>query len=160
MVKRILFLLPLVPLLLAGQCTEAFFYGTDEAFVEALQESGGRMTRISPPSFNIETPPPPVPDAQVVMANSKGETVFEGVTNASGVAEGTVMPGRMDHELRVQVTTPDGTELTKEINIPTGWTLVAIKVHKNAGEFVLEWRKPHELRNRDTDSGEHHDRVR
>lgn len=161
MLKRIGLILAFAPLLLAGQCINAFFYGTDEEFEEAKREFGGGMTYISPPSLGISTPPPPIPDAAVIMTNSRGETVFEGVTNASGVAEGSPGPGRMDHELNVQVRTPDGTELTQKIQIPTGWRLVGIRVHKNSGEFVPEWKKPPELRGEDRDSeGEHHDRQR
>ena len=159
MFKRILFLLPFLPVLLAGQCMNAFFYGTDEEFAEAKRQGAGGMTRINPPSLNFEVPPPPIANAQVTMTNSQGEVVLEGVTNASGVAEGNPGPGRMDHELKVRVVTPDGAELTQIFIIPTGWALVAIHVHRSTGEFVPEWRKPPQLRNRESDSeAEEHDR--
>lgn len=157
MLRKTILILAFMPLLLASECMHAFLYGTDEEFQEAKTASLGGMTLIDPPRLNFEAPPPPIPNASVVMTNSRGETVFEGMTNASGVANGNRGPGSMDHELNIQVRTPDGTELMQKFQIPAGWTLIAIHVQKNTGVFVPEWKKPPELRGdeRDSEDGRH-----
>jgi len=139
--KKAFVMLAVASLLLGGcskEAMHAFFYGTDEEWKAADKWAGG-MTQIDPPMIDVETPPPPISDAQVVMRNSKGEVVFEGVTNKMGNAEGTTGPGQMDHELYIEVTTPDGTTLNRKFSMGPGQTLVSIKVHKETGEFIPEW---------------------
>jgi hypothetical protein len=107
-------------------------------------------------AMQVDLPPPPVPDATVLMTNSKGEAVFQGVTDKYGRAQGTSGPGRMDHILNVTVTTPDAQTYQTVIDIPPGYTLEYIHLNKLDGYFSTRFRYPG-TDNRDSDKGEERD---
>lgn len=113
---------------------------------------------IEPPGMlsmqmQVDLPPPPVPDATVLMTNSKGEAVFQGVTDRYGRAQGTNGPGQMDHILNVTVTTPDGMVFKKTIDIWPGSVLEYIHLNKLNGEFSTRFRYPG-TENRSSDKSE------
>ena len=103
--------------------------------------------------MQVDLPPPPVPDATVLMTNSNGEAVFQGVTDKYGRAQGTNGPGRMDHILNVTVTTPDGKTYQTVIDIPSGYVLEYIHLNKLDGYFSMRFRYPG-TDNRDSDKSE------
>jgi hypothetical protein len=94
-----------------------------------------------------------VPDATVEMTNAKGETVFQGVTDQYGRAQGTNGPGKMDNILNVTVTTPDGKVYKTTIDIPAGYVLEYIHLNKLDGYFGLRFRYP-QPDNRSNDKSE------
>lgn len=95
-----------------------------------------------PLQLQVNLPPPAVPDAKVEMTNSKGETVFQGVTDGYGRAQGTHGPGTMDNILNVTVTLPDGKVIKKTIDIWSGSVLEYIHVNALNGEFTTRFRYP------------------
>lgn len=103
--------------------------------------------------LQVDLPPPPVPDAKVEMTNSKGETVFQGVTDRYGRAQGTNGPGTMDNILNVTVTLPDGRVIEKTIDIWPGSFLEYIHVNSLNGEFSTRFRYP-QADNRSSDKSE------
>lgn len=105
--------------------------------------------------MQIDLPPPPVPDATVVMTNSKGEVVFQGKTDARGTAQGTRGPGQVDRLLTVTATTPDGKTFTKQIDIWQGAVLEYIHLNVLNGEFSTRFRYPPPRRNGDRDDEKH-----
>lgn len=108
---------------------------------------------IDPPTLQVNLPPPPVPDATVEMTNSKGEAVFQGVTDKYGRAQGTDGPGKIDNILNVTVTTPDGKVYKTTIDIPPGYVLEYIHLNKLDGYFGLRFRYP-QTDNRSSDKSE------
>lgn len=126
------------------------------AFATLLVAGNCAPPLIDPPMLRLDGFAPPIPDATVVMTNSRGEKIFEGTTNASGRAEGTQGPGRMDHELDVTVVTPGGKTMMDKILVPQGWELTSIYVNGRDGTFTPHFRKPPPRRGdgNDSDSGD------
>ncbi len=93
------------------------------------------------------------------MTNSKGEAVFEGTTDQSGIARGNRGPGEMDHILDIQVVTPDGISYSKRIQIWPDAILEYVHLNTINGEFTVRFRYPERPRG-DTDSREGDDRRR
>ena len=112
---------------------------------------------LEPPQLQLDAPPPPIPDAMVVMTNSNGETVFEGTTNQSGRAEGTRGSGRMDHQLTVKVVLPDGKTFMDTIVIPPRWKLQRIYATADDSRITPVFIKPRPLRSDDESDNERED---
>lgn len=113
----------------------------------------GELEPVDTPYLSVNLPPPPVPDATVLMTNSKGETVFQGTTDRSGTAQGTNGPGKMDNILDVTVTLPGGKVIKDRIEIWPGYVLEHIHVNSLDGYFSLRFRYP-QTENRSSDKSE------
>ena len=113
----------------------------------------GELELQDTPYLSVNLPPPPVPDATVLMTNSKGEAVFQGVTDRYGRAQGTNGPGKMDGTLNVTVTLPSGKVIEDRIEILPGYVLEHIHVDSLDGYFSLRFRYP-QTENRSSDKSE------